>query len=762
MINSIKQILLVVGMICLLPFTVPAAHGQAQITVKGTVCSVEDGRPLTGAHISIVEYGIAAITDESGVFTFDMDAGFGKVRLRISHVGFRDRIISLDETEATDPVRLCMQPETLQMKPVTVMAHHSMHRPDSRMRAISAIFKPVDSGSFLTEGENVSGIRRGGFGLDPVVRGFSGNRLNVRVDGLTTTAAACPNRMDPPTSHIRLTDIERVEIYRGPHALQFGPSFGGTVNFVKQKREYTPESAMYGDIRSGYESNTGHRLADGRLVLQNRTWDVMISGGLSGMGDYSSGSGDRVPAGFTSYDYGLDVGFSPSGAHQITAGWTQSFVRDANFPSLPMDMAADDTWKLTAGYAWSATGPSAVQSLKVNAYANFVDHDMNNHNRVSFQMRDAVALAATKSRGVHAEAGGSLFSGTWQATAGTDYQDIDGTRYVTIQSGPNAGRQMTYNLWQDARISNTGMYAGTEQYIGPWSLGAGARVDYNAADSDNPAPRFEDRDLSSSHLNFSFSIGTSRALGPQTSLSLYLGRGVRSPDVTERFINFLAIGRNAFQYAGNPGLRPEANNQADLIFTTRSGSSSVRAAVFLAFTQDYIAAVIQPDMDPVGEDAPGVREFRNRGDAVFAGFEATAAFDIHRNWRAEAGGAWTRASFSDTGSPVPEIPPFELTLNLNGVVAERISPELRVRRVFTQDRIDERFGEETTPGFWLVDIHSTLHITEGIGFTAGVRNLFDEAYSEHLNRNFNPMLDEERNKLFEPGRRFFAELSWRF
>lgn len=170
MIYRIHQILILPGMICLLPFAVQAvhcqqaAHSQAQITVKGTVNSVEDGRPLNGAHITILELGITAITDESGAFAFDIDAGLGKLWLRISHVGIPDHFLRLDETEVLKNLQIYMQPETLQMKPVTVMAHHSMHRPDSRMKAQSVIFKPADSGSFLAEGENISGIRRGGFG----------------------------------------------------------------------------------------------------------------------------------------------------------------------------------------------------------------------------------------------------------------------------------------------------------------------------------------------------------------------------------------------------------------------------------------------------------------------------------------------------------------------------------------------------------------------------------------------------------------------
>jgi iron complex outermembrane recepter protein len=157
----------------------------------------------------------------------------------------------------------------------------------------------------------------------------------VRLDGLTTTAAACPNRMDPPTSHIRLTDIERVEIHRGPHALEFGPSFGGTVNFVTHETPDLTEFTLSGDLRAGYETNTGHRKTDLRLRSGSEKWDVLLSGGLSGTDNYSAGNQAVVPAGFRSADYGLEGSFTLTENSRLSAGWSQSFVRDADFPHWP-------------------------------------------------------------------------------------------------------------------------------------------------------------------------------------------------------------------------------------------------------------------------------------------------------------------------------------------------------------------------------------------------------------------------------------------
>jgi iron complex outermembrane receptor protein len=622
---------------------------------------------------------------------------------------------------------------------------------------------PIDSGAFLRNAGNASGIRKGGFGIDPVLRGLSGSRLNVRLDGLTTTAAACPNRMDPPTSHIRLSDIQSVEIHRGPHALEYGPSFGGTVNFVTHATPDYGSFTVNGDLRTGFESNTGHKKSDMRLQGGSEKWNFLLSGGLSETENYTTGSGSSVPAGFRSYDYGIEGGYSITENQQLTAGWSQSFIRDADFPALGMDMAIDDTYKFKAGYNWTPSQNEKLAFLKVNGYWSLVDHEMNNHNRPAFSMMDAVALAETTTYGLHAKMKGLYNSGSYTFTAGLDQQDVSGTRFVDFKMGPRAGNSMEVNLWQDAAITNIGLYGGLEHFAGEYTLTLGSRLDLNSADSNDPAPRFQNADINSNHLNFSISAGITRPVSATTTAGVYIGRGVRSPDITERFINFLTIGRDSYEYAGNPQLDPEANNQIDLVLTSDFGRFGLETTVFGSMMTNYISAVVAPDLQPVGMSAPGVREFQNRGDVVSTGFELSANYQLPSSWFINVSGSYTRAEYTDDNTPVAEIPPLETKVTMGGALFSGVlMPEFSVRKVFEQNRIDESFGETETPGFWLADAHVNARLFDGVRLTGGVRNIFDEAYYEHLNRQFNPAFESTERSLLEPGRRVFLELNIEF
>lgn len=733
-----------------------------QSTLSGTVLDETTREPIPNLHIHWVRTGQRTVTDTLGYFELENPEQIvPPIQLEYSHIRYGRGLLTIQHWDASTSIIITLMESLSELSPVTVLAHRPLRDPQSNLSSDQDVLLSIDSGAFLTKAANASGIRRGGFGLDPVLRGMGSNRLNIRVDGLASTTAACPNRMDPPTSHIRMSEMERVEIHMGPHALEFGPSFGGTVNYITTKPTIDESTPFSGIVRTGYETNTGHQKSDLQLRRSSNNWTISITGGQSQTHDYTSGDGREIPGGFTSYDLGAESQVHIKQEHSLYAGWAQSFVRDAEFPSLGMDMAIDDTYKFKGGYLWQPENHTVLRELRFDGYWNFVDHEMNNHLRPAFQMMDATALAETRSSGFKFATRGRTGTTSWNLVATMDRTDVSGTRYVDFKMGPNAGNSITYNLWQDAILTNTGLYAGAEHIAGSFTFTGGARLDYNVAGADTPAPRYQNRDMDSSHLTFSASVGALYTISPRLEAGIYLGRGVRNPDVTERYINYLTIGRDGFEYAGNPDLKPEANHQADLMIRYEGAKLQARATLFLSYMTDYISAVVSEDLPPV--TAPGVREFQNRGDALFQGFELETTISPGNALYAGFTASYTRAEYTDDSSPVAEIPPMEVSVSVgtrlfNGA----LRPELSIRHAFVQDRFDTAFGESETPAFTVVDLQVRSTLGRRISLSAGVRNLLDEAYYEHLNRRFNPMLDSDRTVLYEPGRRIYAEISYRF
>ncbi len=113
-----------------------------------------------------------------------------------------------------------------------------------------------DGAQILNQLPAFNSIRKGGnYGFDPVFRGIKYDQLNVVLNGAQSATAACPNRMDPPTSQMAPNMMDRIEILKGPYALRYGTGFGATINFIPAKLRHTSEPDIYGKASTGYETN---------------------------------------------------------------------------------------------------------------------------------------------------------------------------------------------------------------------------------------------------------------------------------------------------------------------------------------------------------------------------------------------------------------------------------------------------------------------------------------------------------------------------
>ena len=88
--------------------------------------------------------------------------------------------------------------------------------------------------------------------------------------------AACPNRMDPPTSQMAPNMLERIEILKGPHALRFGTGFGATINFIPTELNFSNTIQPYGRISSSYESNGQIPRTETQFGVTGQNYDLSL------------------------------------------------------------------------------------------------------------------------------------------------------------------------------------------------------------------------------------------------------------------------------------------------------------------------------------------------------------------------------------------------------------------------------------------------------------------------------------------------------
>ena len=640
-----------------------------------------------------------------------------------------------------------------------------------------------DVGDYLRSIPNVAGIRKGGGAIDPVVRGFKFSQLNVVMDGGMKIENGCPNRMDPVSAHVEVEELSQINVVKGPFLLNYGPSLGGVIDLQTKDPHPYAKFEIHGNAMFGYETNWDGAKEYFSLYGGNSKVYFRASGGYRKYGNYSSGKADgettTYNTSFTKYNYGAKAGWAITDKQTILAAYSESHGRDVMFPALTMDEKSDDTRMMSLDYSAKDIS-EVIKTLDVKIYRTNVNHLMDNSNRETWQAKQMVADVDAINTGGKAILGMKIKN--QNLSVGMDFENIykDGIRTMTmLMMGTTSTKR--FNLWNKAVIQNGGVFAGYNTSFKTFKLDAAIRVDFNNADSEDTLKLIKNgveyfNETASQFVNLSANLGITHKISEKLSVSLAIARGTRSPNMLERYIKLLSVGYDNYDYLGNPQLKPETNNEVDLTVKysdLKLGSMYVNG--FYSYVKDYISAKMLPSsvIMPATLGAPGVKQYVNVDNATFTGFEfgytSPQAYKLGVNVIAAItyGMIPTVTKYiikagQVTGDTVikndalPEIPPFETTLSVNyQLLHGKLVPKVSYRLVSAQKHVSDAFYEPETPGFSIMNFSLAYKVSKNIDINAGVNNIFDVSYYEHLNRK----IIGSTEKLYEPGRVFFVNLN---
>ncbi|MGM0946724.1 MAG: TonB-dependent receptor domain-containing protein [Bacteroidota bacterium] len=702
---------------------------------------------------------VQGISDSDGFIQFQFNS---EARLFLRHISYGNWELSPEEILKANQKGVIERSENVfQLSPVSVISLKMTEEKDKKIVLSDQERLHHDAGAILSLNPAVAGIRKGGsFAFDPVMRGFKYDQLNIVINGMQSANAACPNRMDPPTSQVALNRIKEVEILKGPHALRYGIGLGGTINYIQESPDFSAEAAVYGRLSSLYESNGNVSRNEGRLGLQGRNYDVGILGSWAKGTDYKDGDGNLVPSDFTRGTVGVygDLKISPKDLLQVSVN--RNFARDVDFPSLNMDLRTDDTWMGSVKHIRTFKG-GPLTTWTSSAYFTRVDHLMDNLLRdLDPRMLNASTPAITENWGIRTEGAWNFKSGKLYAGLDHRLEAAEGSRIREILMGPMQGSIFYDNLWQNSQISKTGVFANYTFPIGQTILSTSGRLDVNQAIANDPAEEFLllHPDSKNTQLNPGMSIGAQRSVGSAFNVGLWVAAVQRSGSLLERFINYLPVGLDPFELVGNPQIKPETNYEMDLVLGYETETLALEATFFGSYLRDYISSV-KTDLKPRLPSSPGVRQYVNIEDAFKTGLELAFKQKISRSVQHSIQLAYTYGKDLSIDAALPEIAPFDFRYRIQGqFVEDKLQAGLSLRQVATQNRISEVFGEQKTPGFTLIDADVSYPIGEVLILKTGVQNLLDEAYYEHLSRP----IGADKSPLFSPGRNFFLMISYKF
>jgi len=705
--------------------------------IKGYVLDSIDKRGVPNISVTIKELSKEVFTDDKGFFEFsDIPKGIYTIIVRDEKYEFMEIFIDLKEDEVKRVDIIVFKKGIISEKivvtafPAPIIPYFSISNKEITRQSIK------DVGEFFRELPGASSIKKGGTALDVAWRGFSGKQVNIVFKDFVRIEGACPNRMDPPTSHFEAHDFEKIEIYRGPFTVKYGPNFAGTINMSPREHIFAEKEFRYhGRLSGAFESNGKGKNGRIHFAGGKDIYNFSFSGGYRTYENYKDGNGREIPSSLNSKDASLQTGINLP-HHQFTLSYNYKYNWDVLYPALPMDADFDRADVISLDYRYKPS-KSLFDELSLKLFYDTVDHSMNNFKKPTFATMSAKTDVKTWFYGGRFATGMSF--GKTHLNAGIDSfeEKRDGLRTRDIKTGPMAGKHFVDIIWPNAIQRTIGIFSEfTTPVMDKIIFITGGRIDRVYSEARNQDSSFSSlygSETSKTDLNFSLFSVFKFYPSNNMELSFSAGRGTISPDISQRYLFLLPVGMDRYDYIGNPSLKPQTNNQVEIDIKGKSERFLWSASLFYSYLNNLISAELVREIKPRSPEVLGVKKFINIARAYKYGGEFAGSFNLMENLTITGILSHTIGYDMSNEDNLPEIPPFEGNLKINYEIKGRVWIRAHGRFVASQKRISRIFNESETSGFSVYNLSFGLNMKYFHLIVEG-RNLTNKLYYEHLNR----------------------------
>ncbi|MBC8868403.1 MAG: TonB-dependent receptor [Planctomycetes bacterium] len=672
-----------------------------------------------------------------------------------------------------------------------------------------------DAGSLLRKSSSVLGVtaqRRSPIMNDPRVRGSS---LGQLVASGSYWFPARPD-LDTLVSKIDSHIIQDVIVIKGPYSVRHGPGF----SFMDFELLGTPRYASGPRIEAStsldYSGNGAQWYGRQFVWGGGENYGYRVGYGHGTGNDYRTGRGDRIPSSYNSRNFDAAYGFDLGDDSSLEFMYLRQEQTGVELPNNVFDLRYLETDAFEVSY--EKRYGSFYDLFTLDGWYNQTRFDGDNlgaGKRAFMPILDTIGWNGT----VEAQNMSTGFTSalTWgetdgcHLTVGADLrylrQNIDEFDETTVFFGPPLNRYtfgdgLPENFpVPDAQSVNPGLFLEMQKHVSSrMTVKGGARLDWVHTDAASTAPlanrttgvtNFEDFFVVDS-LDRQFTMAslflTAEYLIDENVTATFGGGYAERPPTMFELYSASPLANTMAQIAtslvfGHPRLDTEKRWQVDVGLTAEYDDFRAGVAGYYAWVEDYIT-LDRFFMNPVA-DFP-LYGFVNTELATLAGGELYAEYDISPsttlfgnmsyvaghdhtldntshfgNYYGIAGFSLSRDASLLPDQPLPMIPPLEtrVGVRLQEPYEARYGIELSARVVDDQHRVATLLLEQATPSFATLDVRAFWRPSDCLTFVAGVENLADRYYQEHLDphRHRTP-LGVSQSGVFQPGVSVYAGL----
>jgi len=606
--------------------------------------------------------------------------------------------------------------------------------------------------------------RRSGIANDILIRGQKRDNISVEVDG-TKVYGACPNRMDPPVSHIVANQIETIEVIEGPFDVEtFGTMSGGIKITTKQ-----PTKELKGQINLGVGSfnykKVGATLSGGTDVIR-----LSVTVSTESSDQYKDGDGNTIAQQVDNYA-GTNtllqgVKYKPEykdlQAYTKKSAMVKAFVTTAKNQELrlsytgnrsdnvlygnsKMDALWDDSNIYSIAYNIDDLSNS-YQNLNLQYYKSDVDHPMATKYRVSSDttMMDNTNHLTTQMQGLKLK--NTFIVGSHKILFGLDGSERlwDGRYYnTTTGNALTAGNSKSID---NAITNNVALFAKVNNTYGDFDVSVAAR--YDTTNISHATQQ------SNNYSALNANVFTTYNLNKDNKLFVGIGQASRVPDARELYF----VSSNG-SVIGTPNLKQTTNTEIDLGYEVDSDDFKFKIKVFYSDLKDYIYI----------KKSASLNAFQNI-DATVYGTEISASYYVTDDATIDLGVSYKRgqkaqALESQTDTNLADMAPLRGNIALNYEYMNNSMATIELKASDKWSEYDSANGEQELAAWSILNMKMKHAINKKFDFTLGVNNLLDSTYAmsnTYVDLTLITTGTDDVMLMNEPGRYIYTNLDFKF
>lgn len=577
--------------------------------------------------------------------------------------------------------------------------------------------------------------KRGAFAYEPILRGQSGDRMNIVIDGIRI-AGACTDHMDPVTSYIEPANFEAMNITPGGGSLS-GSATAGSIELKTRSPRFN-QNKVFGEIGSAFRSNGMAFNHFGKFGVSLPKTAISGSYTRREHQPYTDGRGQEVKyTQFSKHNFHLQLNRRFGQKSSLSLKYIGDRGRDIGYPGLLMDVSRADADIFGAKLNFFNLG-SSFKLLRIGAYYSDVYHEMDDTKRPPEEVAMHMDMPGwTSMAGVTGEAHFRL-NERLKLEMQSEFYRRSSRAEMTMY--PEGEGEMFMLTWPDIKrnVARSALRLTREFNMAALRFDANAEYHKVFMDTILGFQQFsvfgKAIDSSLQFLPYSLDLSYEYQINDFNMLTIKLGNASRAPSRTELYGYYLFNAEDGFDYLGNPDLKSENLSRIDLRYDFKKERFRLKTSVFYNHYRNFIFGLLNEEIGGATPGTMGLKQFQNMESAFFTGFEVENNMQFNKHLLALTKLSYVYAERNDK-IPMPQIAPLEFILSVNYRV-KNFSFNPKVTSNAAQNRVDIEFGEDASASWMIADFSVNWKSKDDskypIMLKAEVSNIFDQYYWSHL------------------------------